>query len=140
MAVFFLQKKINIIRIGLQPTEDISWNGAVAAGAFHPAFGQLVQSALALEQCRMLLGQSREKPCCIAVPEKQLSTYIGQKRINLLSLRDTYGQEMQMIPDAVLGNREIGLKQEKDGCFDCCLSWQDFLNVYVKKIEEKYKL
>ena len=138
MAVFFLLEQIPIIRVGLQPTEEICWGGAVVAGAFHPAFGQLVQSALALEQCKMLLSANDTDCCCIAVPERQLSTYIGQKRINVLSMRDTYDREIQIIPDSTLGEGEIALKKTK-GAGEYCsqLSWQGFLRTYGETIAKK---
>lgn len=138
MAVFFLHKNIEIIRIGLQPTEDVCDGGAVVAGAFHPAFGQLTQSALALEQCKMLLEDNdvQSQAGCFLVPEKLLSTYIGQKRTNLLQLRHTYGQEMQILPEKGLSDYEIRFRQENSGCL-VSLCWQDFLNVYVKRVEAK---
>lgn len=138
MAVFFLHKDIEIIRIGLQPTEEICDGGAVVAGAFHPAFGQLTQSALALEQCKMLLADNgvRNQEGCILVPEKLLSTYIGQKKKNLIALRHTYGQDIQILPGDNLGDHEIRFRQGDDSCL-VSLCWQDFLNVYRKKIEAK---
>lgn len=137
MAAFFILKNIQIIRIGLQPTEDISEGGAVMAGAFHPAFGQLVQSALALEQCRMLLaaGGVQNKTGCFLVPERLLSTYIGQKKINLMQLRHTYGQGIKILPGDNLCGHEIRFQQD-NGC-SVGLCWQDFLTAYTKKIAMK---
>lgn len=39
-------KGINIIRIGLQPTEEININRDVVAGPFHPAIRELIESSL----------------------------------------------------------------------------------------------
>lgn len=138
MSVFFLCKNIAIIRIGLQPTEDICEGGAVVAGAFHPAFGQLTQSALALEQCKMLLekGEFRNQAGRLFVPEKLLSTYIGQKKKNLIALRHTYGQDIQILPDSSLGDHEIRLQQES-GNYSAGLCRDAFLSAYLKKLEAK---
>ena len=40
----YYKNNINVIRVGLQPTENINYNGDVVAGAFHPAYRQLVES------------------------------------------------------------------------------------------------
>lgn len=40
----YYKNNINVIRVGLQPTENINFNGDVVAGAFHPAYRQLVES------------------------------------------------------------------------------------------------
>ena len=40
----YYKNNINVIRVGLQPTENINFNKDVVAGAFHPAYRQLVES------------------------------------------------------------------------------------------------
>lgn len=40
----YYKNNINVIRVGLQPTENINYNGDVVAGAFHPAYRQLVEA------------------------------------------------------------------------------------------------
>lgn len=40
----YYKNDINVIRVGLQPTENINYDGDVVAGAFHPAYRQLVES------------------------------------------------------------------------------------------------
>lgn len=42
----FMRNKIQIIRIGLQPTEEINVGRDVIAGPFHPAFRELVESTI----------------------------------------------------------------------------------------------
>jgi histone acetyltransferase (RNA polymerase elongator complex component) len=37
---------INVIRIGLQPTEEINTDGEIIAGPFHPAFRELVEGSI----------------------------------------------------------------------------------------------
>ncbi len=41
--IMMMANKINVIRIGLQPTEEISKGNDLVAGPFHPAFRELVE-------------------------------------------------------------------------------------------------
>jgi histone acetyltransferase (RNA polymerase elongator complex component) len=85
---------INVIRIGLQPTEEIQEGAEVVAGPFHPAFRQLVESRLMLRKIegmieKMHLNSSRE--IAIFAPEKDISNIAGQKRCNIKYLKEKYG-------------------------------------------------
>ena len=46
LFTLFVRHHIPVIRMGLQPTEHLNTADGVAAGPFHPAFGELVYSAL----------------------------------------------------------------------------------------------
>ena len=48
---------IPIIRLGLNPTDDLS-GGDAAGGAYHPALGELVRSRIMLQKARELLDNS----------------------------------------------------------------------------------
>jgi len=50
---------INVIRIGLQPTENISESGDIMAGPFHPAFRQLVEFRRMLRKIEAYIAVSR---------------------------------------------------------------------------------
>ena len=62
MWLIFMKHGIPVIRIGLQPSEDLREEGTVIAGPFHPAFRQIVEGYL----FHQLLGQ-------IASEHQQLS-------------------------------------------------------------------
>lgn len=73
----YLQKQnIKLLRIGLHQA-----NGAVA-GAFHPAFGEMVKTGLFNLQLQPLLPPPPAR-LAIQVPPAKLSIAIGQKRSNL---------------------------------------------------------
>jgi histone acetyltransferase (RNA polymerase elongator complex component) len=44
--IMMIANGINVIRIGLQPTEEISEGNELVAGPFHPAFRELVESSI----------------------------------------------------------------------------------------------
>ncbi|WP_025026546.1 elongator complex protein 3 [Caldalkalibacillus mannanilyticus] len=46
MWLVFMQANVPVIRMGLQPSEDLREEGTVIAGPFHPAFRQLVEGYL----------------------------------------------------------------------------------------------
>jgi Histone acetyltransferase len=42
----FVANNINVIRIGLQPTEEINYGKDLVAGPFHPSFRELVEGSI----------------------------------------------------------------------------------------------
>lgn len=87
----FEEAGIPVIRLGLNPTEDLSGGDAVG-GAYHPALGELVRSRMMLERARRLLkGCEWGSSAVIRVGKGKLSQMIGQKRRNLLALQAEYG-------------------------------------------------
>jgi histone acetyltransferase (RNA polymerase elongator complex component) len=46
MYGMLVSRNINIIRVGLQPTEEINEDGEIVAGPFHPAFRELVEGSI----------------------------------------------------------------------------------------------
>jgi histone acetyltransferase (RNA polymerase elongator complex component) len=90
MYMKFRQHRIGVIRMGLQPTETLEKEFLVA-GPFHPAFGELVLSLVAYKMMDEHLVKLK-KPGGInyLVPDKQLSIFLGQKRKNLIKLRQKY--------------------------------------------------
>ena len=85
---------INVIRIGLQPTDNISESGEVVAGPFHAAFRQLVESRNILKKmCRYIESNSLNdcKNIAISCSPRLVSDVVGQKRINIELLKQKYG-------------------------------------------------
>jgi len=82
----FDQADIPIIRLGLNPTAELS-GGAAVAGAYHPAFGELVQSRILLEKARVLLSaQPHGDMIVLTVHSSDISAMTGQKRANMMAL------------------------------------------------------
>lgn len=100
---------IRVIRTGLQSSDNISTDGDVVAGPYHPAFGELVKSRMALDFMKkhidevMETGSGRYKgsfmgeevELCLEngavrffVPGKMLSQFIGQTRCNIKAIEE----------------------------------------------------
>ena len=78
---------IPIVRLGLNPTDDLSAGDAVA-GAYHPALGELVLSRRFLTRERALLTEDdRGADVLFAVPPGRTSAATGQKRANIEALK-----------------------------------------------------
>ena len=68
---------IKVIRIGLQPTEEISDKADVIAGPFHPAIRELAESFLLVKR----MEETKSKKVEVKVGERDLSKlYAGGKR------------------------------------------------------------
>ena len=98
----FEQAGIPVIRLGLNPTEELSGGDAVA-GAYHPALGELVKSRILLNQARKLLdGVPAGSRVTLGIGAPRLSQLIGQKKANILLLR----QELSLAKLQVQGLRD----------------------------------
>lgn len=75
---------VPVLRFGLQASKDLD-SGAVLAGPYHPAFGQLVQSRLWLRALRGVSADDSEPS--VKVHPHDLSDALGQRRSNFNQLR-----------------------------------------------------
>lgn len=83
---------IPVIRLGLNPSEELS-SGQAAAGAYHPAFGELVRSRILLGRARALLSkEDRAGELTLLVNKSDISAMTGQKRCNVKALAEEFPQ------------------------------------------------
>ena len=91
--MLFEYSDINVIRIGLQPTENISSeSGEVVAGPFHPSFRQFVESkiyGLVLDEF-LEENSIEDADMKIEVNKKQISNIVGQKSVNIKTIREKF--------------------------------------------------
>ena len=82
----FTAAGITVIRMGLQPDEELCTPGNIVAGPFHPAFGELVKSLVLRRhltpQIEALLSSGRRK-MKILVPKNMESKLRGQQNANI---------------------------------------------------------
>lgn len=87
----FQKANIPVIRLGLNPTEELSHGGAVG-GAYHPALGELVRSEVLRRRAEALLREvSAGSSVALGVEPKAVSAMIGQHRRNITSLCASLG-------------------------------------------------
>lgn len=94
---------IPVIRLGLNPTEELSGGGAVA-GAYHPALGELVRSEILRRRAAELLcGVPKGGFVTLGVAPARVSAMTGQKRRNvdrLIKECSLSGLKIKAVPDA----------------------------------------
>lgn len=77
---------VNVIRIGLQPDDELCQEGNILAGPFHPSMGELVKSRSLRNQLTPQIASlynSGTRNITIDCPQKMLSKLIGLKKCNL---------------------------------------------------------
>ena len=80
MLALFSYADVPVIRMGLQPTDEISWDSdALLAGPFHPSFGYLVRCFLKREQMTMLLGEQSGAAFRFLAPKNDLPLLFGYR-------------------------------------------------------------
>lgn len=81
---------INVIRIGLQPTEEINVGSEVCAGPFHPSFRELVESSLMNEMIEDAAPKDYAHNIHIFVNSKDLSKLYSNKKQYYNKMTDTF--------------------------------------------------
>ncbi len=79
----FEKADIPVIRLGLNPTDELS-GGAAVGGAYHPALGELVKSRIMREKAEKLLADiPAGSIATLGVNGSKISQMIGQHRCNI---------------------------------------------------------
>ncbi|MDD7306403.1 MAG: radical SAM protein [Peptoniphilaceae bacterium] len=128
LYMIYAYKNINIIRIGLQTTENINEGKDVMAGPFHPALRQLVESNIHksyLEE--VILRENIKDFITIHTLPREISIIAGNKGSNKKYFYDKYGIKLKFVDDGK------NLLEYKDKAFSYKLD--DFIK---KHVEEKY--
>jgi histone acetyltransferase (RNA polymerase elongator complex component) len=107
LFALFTSNHIQVIRMGLQPTEDLNAADGVAAGPFHPAFGELVHSALWRSALQKGLARriDAHAPLEIALHPSLVSRVRGFKNENYLWIQHEFkptGLYIRTSPDLPL--------------------------------------
>lgn len=85
MYDMYRKNKINVIRIGLQPTESINEGKDIVAGPFHPSFRELVEGSLMADI--ILENMKIEEKAVIHINPKDLSKLYANKKVYFNKLK-----------------------------------------------------
>jgi len=105
----FEKAGIAVIRLGLNPTEELS-GGAAAGGAYHPALGELIRSRIMYKRVReRLCGVEPGSRVVLAVHPSRISQTVGQHRCNIRALCAEFGLKELKITGHQGEKDEIGI-------------------------------
>ena len=105
LVPMFEKAGIPIIRLGLNPTEELS-GGMAAAGAYHPALGELVKSEIMYRKAAaMMENVSSGSRVKLGVAPNKISQMTGQKRRNIIKLTERFSlSELKVVPADLPGD------------------------------------
>ena len=105
LVEMFVKKKIDVIRVGLQNTDEITnpeeKTSEVVAGPYHPAFRQLVESSLWYDAivAKIKKLNVKVKEVEVTVNPADSNNVIGHKKENVIKLKDTYDVDLILKQD-----------------------------------------
>ena len=115
----FNKANVEVIRLGLQNTEEISDpttdKSQVVAGPYHPAFRQLVEGSMWYDEIVNQIKKFNTKVMkvkIIANPEN-VNNIIGHKKENIVKLKDTYEVDVIVEPDEQMKKSKFKIEIEK---------------------------
>lgn len=122
----FNKANIEVIRIGLQNTEEITdpqeKSSQVVAGPYHPAFRQLVEGRLWYDAIVQEIKKINVKVMQVKIIANQenVNNIIGHKKENILKLKEYYDVDVRVEANDDIKPGKFKLEIEK--------TYQDFLN------------
>ena len=115
----FNNAKIEVIRIGLQNTEEITdpseESSQVIAGPYHPAFRQLVESGMWYDEIVQKIKKFNIKVMQVTIkanPEN-INNIIGHKKENVLKLKEFYDVDVIVKPDENIKKGKFEIEIDK---------------------------
>ncbi len=117
----FSKKKIPVIRMGLQASDNLEKKSTILAGPYHPAFGHLVYSEIFLDMATSIIESGLESnksspnknsidTITIKVHPKSVSKMRGLKNENIKKLKEKFNiKYLKIIPDTTIEDGKINM-------------------------------
>ncbi len=117
ISYMFRRKNINVIRIGLQNTEEITDpkqdKSEVVAGPYHPAFRQLVEAGMWYDSIAEKIKKinMKVKTVEIRINNEDVNNVVGHRKENIRKLKENYDVDVIVKQDEKLkpGKFEINV-------------------------------
>ncbi len=109
LLLMFEDAGIRVIRVGLQPTDEIDADAAVVAGPLHSSFRELVESSIYFDIISAVIKEGRG---IIYVNPAEISKATGNKKDNINKFKEQYNADITIKGDANLKKREVR--------YECC--------------------
>jgi histone acetyltransferase (RNA polymerase elongator complex component) len=105
LYLLFTMENIQVIRMGLQASEDLDKNDQILAGPYHPAFGHMVLSEIFFDMAveKLHLENKITDRVSIGVHPKNISNMRGLKNINVQKLMHMFDiKTLDIVPDQAI--------------------------------------
>lgn len=113
LLVLFYVNNINVIRVGLQATDDIQLGKGVVAGPYHPAFRELTESEMIKDFLDYIVLENKiEGDLFVKTNNKNISKIIGNKKSNKIYMKQKYNINLKTVPEN-LSKEEIIISSNK---------------------------
>jgi histone acetyltransferase (RNA polymerase elongator complex component) len=112
LYLLFKKHNIQVIRMGLQASEDLADDSTVLAGPYHPAFGHLVYSEVFFDAAQQVLDSIKtlSDSITISVNPRSISKMRGLNNENIENLRENYHlKSIAVVPDVSLAADELAI-------------------------------
>ncbi len=109
----FNKKKIDVIRIGLQSTDEIcnpeNENSQVVGGPYHPAFRQLVESRICYDEFTKKIQNlnNKVKVVKVKVNGALINNFVGHRRENIKRIKELYDLDVVIERDDSVKTYEV---------------------------------
>jgi len=122
LLYLFNKKNIQVIRVGLQNTDEITDPEAkeseVVSGPYHPAFGQLVEDSIWYDSIvdKIKKINDKVKEVKVKVNFADMNNVIGHKKSNIKKIKETYDVDVIVEADKTVkeGKSELIIVQTYD--------------------------
>jgi histone acetyltransferase (RNA polymerase elongator complex component) len=111
--LLFKQEGIEVIRMGLQASEDLEDDSFVLAGPYHPAFGHLVYSEIFWDKAVSAIESVKyvKDTLTIFVNPRSISKMRGLNNSNIKKLKKRYHFKLiEVVPDSSLAEEEVKVR------------------------------
>ena len=99
LLVLFYINDINVIRVGLQATDDIQLGKGVVAGPYHPAFRELAEAEMIKDYLDYIVKENNiEKELIVNTNNKNISKIVGNKKSNKIYMKEKHNINLKPMP------------------------------------------
>lgn len=103
---------IGVIRIGLQPTEEINYGGDIIEGPFHPAFRELVEGSIYCDMINFYISSNKDYNEVYINPKEISKLYANKKKYFKELLKDLDVKGLKVVQSNEVNRGVLGFKSD----------------------------
>ncbi len=124
-------ENIKVIRVGLQPTEEINIGKELVAGPFHPAFNELVMGSMYRDIVGENIPSDYKGHVVLEINSKEISKLYANKKYFFNKLKDNYKKcDFKVVQNNSIDRGHLVINLDNDRKF---LSLQKYLQSRYKR-------